>query len=406
MALIRNFPMPSDRMAIISTLLNIEDAVVLEYGPEGTTHFSMNFFNKLGQDYPNRLFTTGVDDSDIIMGSTEHLERGILELDALYSPKAIFVLTSSVTSIIGTDIAGICDSLQSEVQSRLIPVNTSGLGADYSAGLRKIYLQLAELFVQPDAGKQKGRYNILGASPLHYRAESDICEITRLLREGFGCELLHCLAMNMTTEALAELSSAELNIVLTAEALPCAEYLQSVTGTPYVYLPPYGYSQTTEFLNSVAAVIGQPVKEAMLQRLAEKNRSLKMLLNSPLLSRTPGTVFLKGDYDTVKGLGEFFKELRFNIAHSVCAHKITGAAAEAGIEYFKEEKDYLQLLPAIRHCLILADEDTIAKTDATNLKICVSHPCFSHRTIAKHLPFMGERGADMLFEYIQQYVNM
>ena len=270
MALIRNFPVPSDRMAIISTLLNIEDAVVLEYGPEGTTHFSMNFFNKLGQDYPDRLFTTGVDDSDIIMGSTEHLERGILELDTLYSPKAIFVLTSSVTSIIGTDIAGICDSLQSKVQSRLIPVNTSGLGADYSAGLRKIYLQLAELFVQPDAAKQKGRYNILGASPLHYRAESDICEITRLLREGFGCELLHCLAMNMTTEALAELSSAELNIVLTAEAVPSAEYLQSVTGTPYVYLPPYGYSQTKEFLNSVAAVIGQPVKEAMLQRLEEK----------------------------------------------------------------------------------------------------------------------------------------
>lgn len=277
MALIRNFPVPSDRMAIISTLLNIEDAVVLEYGPEGTTHFSMNFFNKLGQDYPDRLFTTGVDDSDIIMGSTEHLERGILELDALYSPKAIFVLTSSVTSIIGTDIAGICDSLQSKVQSRLIPVNTSGLGADYSAGLRKIYLQLAELFVQPDAAKQKGRYNILGASPLHYRAESDICEITRLLREGFGCELLHCLAMNMTTEALAELSSAELNIVLTAEAVPSAEYLQSVTGTPYVYLPPYGYSQTKEFLNSVAAVIGQPVKEAMLQRLEEKKRRLKML---------------------------------------------------------------------------------------------------------------------------------
>ena len=405
MALIRNFPVPSDRMAIISTLLNIEDAVVLEYGPEGTTHFSMNFFNKLGQDYPDRLFTTGVDDSDIIMGSTEHLERGILELDALYSPKAIFVLTSSVTSIIGTDIAGICDNLQAKVQSRLIPVNASGLSTDYSAGLRKIYLQLAELFVQPDVAKQRGRYNILGASPLHYRAESDIGEIARLLREGFSYELLHCLAMNTTTDALAGLGSAEMNIVLTADAVPCAEYLQSVTGTPYVYLPPYGYSQTTDFLKSVAAVINQPVKEAVLQRLEEKNRRLKMLLNSPLMSRTPGTVFLKGDYDTVKGLGAFFKELRFNVAHSVCTHKITGTAAE-GIEYFKEEKEYLQLLKDIHHCLVLADEDTIAKTDATNFKICVSHPCFSYRTIANHLPFMGEWGADMLFEYIQQYVNM
>lgn len=404
MALIRNFPVPSDRMAIISTLLNIEDAVVLEYGPEGTTHFSMNFFNKLGQDYPNRLFTTGVDDSDIVMGSTENLERGIFELDALYSPKAIFVLTSSVTSIIGTDIAGICDSLQDKVQCRLIPVNTSGLSADYSAGLRKIYLQLAEMFVQ-SATKQRGRYNILGASLLHYRAESDICEIARLLREGFDYELLHCFAMNMTTEALAELGSAELNIVLTNEAVPCAEYLQIVTGTPFVYLPPYGYSQTTEFLKSVAAVINKPVKEAILQRLEEKNCRLKMLLNSPLMSRTPGTVFLKGDYDTVKGLGAFFKELRFNVAHSVCAHKISGTATE-GIEYFKEEKEYLQLLKDIHHCLVLADEDTMAKADATNLKICVSHPCFSHRTIASHLPFMGEWGADMLFEYIQQYVNM
>lgn len=405
MALIRNFPVPSDRMAIISTLLNIEDAVVLEYGPEGTTHFSMNFFNKLGQDYPDRLFSTGVDDSDIIMGDTGHLERGVLELDALYSPKAVFVLTSSVTSIIGTDIAGICDSLQDKVQCRLIPVNTSGLSADYSAGLRKIYLQLAELFVQPAVVKQKGRYNILGASPLHYRAESDICEIERLLCEGFGYELLNCLAMDMTTEAIAELGSAELNIVFSNEALPCAEYLQSVTGTPYVYLSPYGYTQTIDFLKSVASVIKQPVKEAVLQRLEEKNRRLKMFLNSPLMRRTPGTVFLKGDYDTVKGLGEFFKELRFNVAHSVCAHKITGTAAE-GIEYFKEEKEYLQLLKDVHHCLVLADEDTMAKADATNFKICVSHPCFSHRTIANHLPFMGEWGADMLFEYIQQYVNM
>ena len=177
---------------------------------------------------------------------------------------------------LGTDIAGICDSLKDKVQCRLVPVNTSGLGADYSAGLRKIYLQLAELFVQPDAAKQSKRYNILGASLLHYRAESDICEIARLLREGFDYELLHCFAMNTTTEALAELGSAELNIVLTNEAVPCAEYLQSVTGTPFVYLPPYGYSQTTEFLKSVAAVINKPVKEAVLQRLEEKNRRLKM----------------------------------------------------------------------------------------------------------------------------------
>lgn len=121
-----------------------------------------------------------------------------------------------------------------------------------------------------------------------------------------------------------------------------------------------------------------------------------MLLKSPLLSRTPGTVFLKGDYDTVKGLGAFFKELKFNVAHSVCTHKITGTAAE-GIEYFKEEKEYLQLLKDIRHCLVMADEDTVAQADMTNFKVCVSHPCYSHRTIAKLFAVHGRKRCGYAF---------
>lgn len=39
MSLCRFYPPASDRMAIIWSLMPIQNAIVLEYGPAGTTHF-------------------------------------------------------------------------------------------------------------------------------------------------------------------------------------------------------------------------------------------------------------------------------------------------------------------------------------------------------------------------------
>ena len=127
-------------------------------------------------------------------------------------------------------------------------------------------------------------------------------------------------------------------------------------------------------------------------------------------------VGLKPYQITQRGIARTFQNIRLfselsvldnvKIAyHSHVKYTVAEAVIRLG-RYFKEEKEYLQLLKDIRHCLVMADEDTVAQADMTNFKVCVSHPCYSHRTIVKHLPFMGERGADMLFEYIQQYVNM
>ena len=44
MGLCRYLPTPSDRMGILWSLLAIEDSVIVEYGPAGTTHFSMSLF--------------------------------------------------------------------------------------------------------------------------------------------------------------------------------------------------------------------------------------------------------------------------------------------------------------------------------------------------------------------------
>ena len=43
-------------MGILWSLLAIEDSVIVEYGPAGTTHFSMSLFGELGVDQQMRDF--------------------------------------------------------------------------------------------------------------------------------------------------------------------------------------------------------------------------------------------------------------------------------------------------------------------------------------------------------------
>lgn len=48
MSLCRFYPPASDRMAIIWSLMPIQNAIVLEYGPAGTTHFGGGLYSSLG----------------------------------------------------------------------------------------------------------------------------------------------------------------------------------------------------------------------------------------------------------------------------------------------------------------------------------------------------------------------
>ena len=101
MGLCRYLPTPSDRMGILWSLLAIEDSVIVEYGPAGTTHFSMSLFGELGVDQQNRLFTTHMSEDDVVMGDVTRLEDAIVELDRNYSPKVIFVIASAITAVLG-----------------------------------------------------------------------------------------------------------------------------------------------------------------------------------------------------------------------------------------------------------------------------------------------------------------
>ena len=123
----------------------------------------MGLYGTLGIDFENRLFTTHMSEDDVVMGDVTRLENAIKELDASYEPEVIFVVASSVSAVIGTDIKGVCNYMQNEVKAKLVSFEQGGFRGDYGIGLNEVYKLLVKNLPQK-SDKINDAYNIIGAS--------------------------------------------------------------------------------------------------------------------------------------------------------------------------------------------------------------------------------------------------
>lgn len=404
MSLVRFLPTPSDRMGIIWSLLAVQGAIVLEYGPAGTTHYSMGLYGGLGLRFQNRLFTTHMSEDDVVMGDVTRLEEALVELDKNYAPKVIFVVASSVTAVIGTDIKGVCRYMQNEVKAKLVAFEQGGFRGDYSVGLAETYKLLVRNLPQKGVAQEKGLYNIIGASAWRYRMASDIWEVKSLLSEALGLSCNACLCCDTSVEELQAMGKAQVNIVLGNEGLAAAQYFEEKFGTPYVYAAPYGYSGTVRFLESLGEAIGEMPQPLVLMRLRMKEKGMSMLSMFAMMGggKTKQAV-VKGDYDLVQGVSAFLEQAGISVVHKMCAHSLKAIVEPAAdVEAYAEEGEWLQQIRDLRATLIFADDVALAQADASNMKVLISAP-FMNGVVATHLPFMGEKGADFLLEQIQGY---
>ena len=404
MSLVRFLPTPSDRMGIIWSLLAVQGAIVLEYGPAGTTHYSMGLYGGLGLRFQNRMFTTHMSEDDVVMGDVTRLEDAIVELDKSYAPKVIFVVASSVTAVIGTDIKGVCRYMQNEVKAKLVAFEQGGFRGDYSIGLAETYKLLVRNLPKKDVAQEAGVYNIIGASAWRYRMASDIWEVKSLLDEALGLSCNACLCCDTSVEELEDMGLAQVNIVLGNEGLAAAKYLQEKFCTPYVYAVPYGYNGTLSFLAQVGEAVGREPDSMVLLRLQTKEKSLSRLsLFTMMGNNKPKKAVVKGDYDLVQGVSAFLEQGGITVLHKMCAHSLKAIAEPAAdVEAYAEESDWLQVIRGLQDTLILADDVALLQADADNTKVLISAP-FINSAVATHMPFMGEKGADFLLEQMQAY---
>lgn len=402
MALCRYLPTPSDRMGAIWSLLSIKDAVVLEYGPAGTTHYSVSLFSAMGVSPDQNLFCTHMSEDDVIMGDVTRLEDALTEIDENYTPKVIFVVASSVSSVIGTDIKGVCRYMQNEVNAKLIPVETGGFKGDYTVGLREVYGLLEQHLIGKTEPIARS-YNILGASPSAYRIQSDLWELQSLMQQSFGYTRNGILGMESSVSSLESLGNAEINLVLRAEALPVAQKMQEKYGIPYVYGAPYGYQGTENWLKEISEKINVPLSEEIKADLLERRDTSIHFKMYARMYHSPKAAIM-ADYDTLCGLTQLLREICIEPALCACPHSLQNIeSADSSIIVFENERMQIDAFKALNQHLVFADEISLHLCNDTNTTVCVSFPLVHHGQIARHLPLMGIRGTDHILESVDAY---
>ncbi len=246
----------------------IRDAVTIFHAPVGCSSSALGY-RELFQGIPVSLgrpekidphwLTTNLSEKDVIFGASDKLRAAILKAEERYHPKAVFIMTSCTSGIIGEDIEGVVNELQEEVNARLVPVHCEGVRSRLvQTGYDAFWHGVLKYLVKKPVKKQKDLVNV--ASMLSYTWQ-DRMEITRLLSK-----------LGLRANFVPEFASVEQFEVLSEAAVTaplCPSYteylsqgLEQEYGIPYFLYPsPMGVAHTDEWLRQIAGYTGKE-KEA------------------------------------------------------------------------------------------------------------------------------------------------
>lgn len=239
----------------IKALSTIKKSVVLVHGPKGCV-YHINYILGMRGDRPSEIYTTALDERDIIFGAEEKLIAAIEELDRALCPELLFVLSCCSSGIIGEDVDRA--ARLAVTGARVIAISAGGFEGDYHDGYRETLCQLVDQLAKLDLPVEPRTVNLIGM----LRAGPDLAEIKRLLGLA-GVRVNAVLTADASREELERLGAASLSIVLCEPSgKEAAELLRDRCGTPFIVEEiPIGHQATAGFLSRVAGILGTPVPE-------------------------------------------------------------------------------------------------------------------------------------------------
>ena len=236
----------------IKALSTIKKSVILVHGPKGCV-YHINYILGMRGDRPSEIYTTCLDEHDVIFGAEQKLKEAIGDLDRMLRPELMFVLSCCTSCIIGEDVDSAVNDTQTD--SRAIAISAGGFEGDFHEGYSETLCQLVEQLVQKTGRIESRTVNLIGM----LRAGPDLAELRRMLGL-IGVKVNAVLTADATREDLERLGEAALNIVLCEPSgKEAAILLQTLCGTPYIVEEiPIGFQSTTRFLERVAENLGIP----------------------------------------------------------------------------------------------------------------------------------------------------
>ncbi|MDD1664762.1 MAG: nitrogenase component 1 [Methanomicrobiales archaeon] len=255
----------------IKALSTVKRSAILVHGPKGCV-YHINYIMGMRGDRPSAIYTTSLDEHDVIFGAEGKLTSAIEELDRMLSPDLIFVLTCCASSIIGEDVESACRAARS--RARVIGFESGGFEGDHHTAYGETLSRLADELSRPAGTPRPASVNLVGM----LRGGPDLRELKRVLAlAGIGVQGV--LSADATLGDLEGLGEAALNIVVCEPAgRAAAELLERKFGTPFIMEEfPIGARAAGSFLEHVTSALGLPFSpECLAREVGAENFSSRM----------------------------------------------------------------------------------------------------------------------------------
>lgn len=234
----------------IKALGSIKRCTVLVHGPKGCV-YHINYILGMRGDHPSEIYSTCLDEHDVIFGAEQKLKTAIEDLDRECHPDLIAVLSCCASDIIGEDVqSSIRDTTTT---APVIGIDAGGFEGDFRTGYSETLTRLVEEFVTKTDEIDSYSVNLIGL----LRGGPDLQELVRVLGLP-GIKVNAVLTADATLEEIRRIGRAALNIVLCEPAgKDAAVLLHRTCGTPFIIEEiPMGVHATQQFLERVIKAVG------------------------------------------------------------------------------------------------------------------------------------------------------
>ena len=245
----------------------IIDADVIVHGPKSCHFFFTSAFDgmitymnkaKKLRNASQRVFCSDLTDHSSIFGGIKELERLIVSrIEA--GTKVVLVVTTCVPGIIGDDVEGLCERIQSSYKgTKILSVEVDGIlnGAHYQA--LEITLRRLCTLVDMDIEPEKDRVNLIGYYDSTDKKLMMVDDTERLIK-GLGLKR-NCDIMNENTYSeFRQIRKGCINLMfsLNISNRHCCEIFEEEVGIPWFRKAmPAGLHETKDWIHEFGGYMG------------------------------------------------------------------------------------------------------------------------------------------------------
>ena len=221
---------------------------------------------------PQPVYSSTMGELEAVVGDTSIvIEKATKEINRR-KPPFVCILGTPVPALTGCDVNLIADEIENNTNVRCFGIETNGFKF-YDDGIEKAMNLILNEFMIDTAEKVSGRVNVLGMTPLDYSIYGEKEKIEQYLASK-GLHVGAFIGMGNDLLAIKNAKSAELNLVMSAVALPVARKMKRDCGIDYWVGPPCSIQAAKKLVKDISfqklLIIGEQLCANSLRNAVEQ----------------------------------------------------------------------------------------------------------------------------------------